>query len=290
MLDDRARAAAPGRFARLIDGATHYETAGPPAGPAVVLVHGFSTPLLIWERTAPALAAAGYCTVAYDLYGRGYSDRLKCAYGPELYERQLHDLLAALGVRWPVDLVGFSMGAQICARFADRHPARVRRLVLIDPAGFDRVRDRGRAGSRSSPASASCSSGARGPARWPTGPCACSRTRQPCRRTSGPGCSPRPGFGVRDGRCSRPADRCRRKCRSSMRGLEALRKPVLIVWGTEDRITPYKQHDPGPRADPVGGVPGGGRGRARRDVRAAERRESGDRRVLAPGVARGSGA
>ena len=77
---------------------THYETAGPPAGPAVVLVHGFSTPLLVWERTAPALAAAGFHVVAYDLYGRGRSDRLHCAYDPALYERQLRALIETLAI------------------------------------------------------------------------------------------------------------------------------------------------------------------------------------------------
>jgi pimeloyl-ACP methyl ester carboxylesterase len=224
-----------------MDGTTHYATAGPLAGPAVVLVHGFSTPLIIWERTAPALAAAGCCTVTYDLYGRGYSDRLKCAYGPELYERQLHDLLVALAARWPVDLVGFSMGAQICAQFADRHPARVRRLVLIDPAGF------GASGLR--------------PIRLALLP----GLGELLQRRAGPNMVADRAVRMFADQTTVPPDlRGRVLAQARFRGtgrallstrrsmpakvpklyarLEAMRKPVLIVWGTEDRITPYKLH------------------------------------------------
>jgi pimeloyl-ACP methyl ester carboxylesterase len=206
-----------------------------------VLVHGFSTPLLIWERTAPALAAAGCCTVAYDLYGRGYSDRLQCAYGPELYERQLRDLLAMVAVRWPVDLVGFSMGAQICARYADRHPSRVRRLVLIDPAGF-------------------------GPSELrPSRVALLPGIGELLQRRAGPEAVADRAEAMFVDRAALPPDfRARVLAQARIRGtgrallstrrsmpaaapelyarMEAMRKPVLIVWGTEDRITPYLRH------------------------------------------------
>jgi pimeloyl-ACP methyl ester carboxylesterase len=195
-----------------------------------VLVHGFSTPLLIWERTAPALAAAGCCTVAYDLYGRGYSDRLKCAYGPDLYERQLHDLLATLAVRWPVDLVGFSMGAQICAQFANLHPARFTasamrpsRLALLPGvgellqrrAGPDAVADR---------AVRMFADQAAVPPDFRARVLAQARFRGT-------------GRALLSTRRSMPVKAPKLYVR-----LEAVRKPVLIIWGTADRITPYKEH------------------------------------------------
>lgn len=207
-----------------------------------MLVHGFSTPLLIWERTAPALAAAGCHTIAYDLYGRGYSDRLKCAYDPELFDRQLRELLAMLAVRWPVDLVGFSMGAQICALFADRHPSRVRRLALIDPAGF--------AASELRPSRLALLPGL---GEW-------------LQRRSGPeAVADRAEHMFVDPNTVPPDFRDRVLAQARFRGtgqallstrrsmpLEVLdlygrvgatRKPVLLVWGTADRITPYPQHE-----------------------------------------------
>ena len=70
-IDDAARAAAPGKFVRLTDGVTHYKFDGPDSGRTVVLVHGFSVPMYIWDSTAIALANAGYRVLRYDEFGRG---------------------------------------------------------------------------------------------------------------------------------------------------------------------------------------------------------------------------
>ena len=136
MLDDEVRRNAPGSFVRLPDGMVHYELKGPETGQLVVLVHGFSVPYYIWEHTFPALLAAGLRVLRYDLLGRGYSDRPDLPYTMELFVRQLKDLLEALQVNNPVDLVGLSMGGPISAGFTDRYPERVRKLCLLDPAGF----------------------------------------------------------------------------------------------------------------------------------------------------------
>jgi len=136
VLDSEARSSAPGEFIELPDGIVHYEMAGPPSGQTVVLVHGFSTPYHTWDATFDALIEAGFRVLRYDLYGRGYSDRPNTVYNADLFDRQLLDLLSALNVDIPVDLIGFSMGGAIIVIFADRHPAKVRKLGLIDTAGF----------------------------------------------------------------------------------------------------------------------------------------------------------
>lgn len=59
-LDDTARRAAPGRFARLADGVTHYELTGTDSARTVVLLSGASVPYYLWDPTREALAAAGY--------------------------------------------------------------------------------------------------------------------------------------------------------------------------------------------------------------------------------------
>lgn len=132
-LDDIARKSAPGRFIRLSDGVTHYVVDGPDSGRTVVLVHGFSVPLYIWDSTAAALSSAGYRVLRYDEYGRGWSDRPRVDYTADLYDRQLGELLDSLRVGERIDLAGVSMGGWVTATFAGRHANRVRSLVLVDP-------------------------------------------------------------------------------------------------------------------------------------------------------------
>jgi pimeloyl-ACP methyl ester carboxylesterase len=132
-LDDTARAEAPGGFVHLADGATHYETAGPDSGRVVVLAAGFSVPGYIWDSLYQRLADSGFRVIRYDYYGRGWSDRPDTEYDQELFVRQLAGLLDSLGITAPVDLAGLSFGAAITTSFVDRHPDRVRSLLYFDP-------------------------------------------------------------------------------------------------------------------------------------------------------------
>jgi pimeloyl-ACP methyl ester carboxylesterase len=136
ILDEAARTAAPGSFVQLTDGCTHYELGGPQAGRAVVLVHGFSVPYFIWEPTFQALTGAGFRTLRFDLFGRGYSDRPRARYDLDFFTRQLEELLEALKLE-RVTLIGLSMGGPIAAAFTAHQPARVRGLALVDPIGFE---------------------------------------------------------------------------------------------------------------------------------------------------------
>jgi pimeloyl-ACP methyl ester carboxylesterase len=132
-LDHQARSQAPGSFVELSQGRVHYELAGPEDGTLVVLVHGFSVPFFVWDPTFEKLASEGFRVLRYDLYGRGYSDRPDIAYDRTLYVEQLRELLAAIGVDRPVDLVGLSMGGPVIASFTSSYPERVARLVFVDP-------------------------------------------------------------------------------------------------------------------------------------------------------------
>jgi pimeloyl-ACP methyl ester carboxylesterase len=136
-LNDHVRACMPDKtFVRLSDGVTHYEWAGPDDGQVVVLVHGLTSPSFIWDYQFHALARAGFRVLRYDLFGRGYSDRPWVRYNAEVFNRQLLELLDALEVTQPVDLVALSMGTAIAMDFITRHPERVRRFGLFGPVGF----------------------------------------------------------------------------------------------------------------------------------------------------------
>lgn len=133
-LNEATRSSAPGSFITLSDGCTHYELGGPDDGGPVALVHGFSVPYFIWDPTFAFLARSGLRVVRYDLFGRGLSDRPNVRYDIDLFCKQLRELLDTLGFE-DVNLIGLSMGGPISAGFTARYPEKVRKLVLIDPAG-----------------------------------------------------------------------------------------------------------------------------------------------------------
>jgi len=135
-ITDAVRHTASGSFVHLSDGYTHYELAGPESGRVVVLVHGFSVPYYLWDQTFDPLTKAGFRVLRYDLYGRGFSDRPHVRYNADLYDRQLSELLSALHLQEPVEVVASSMGGPIAVTFAARHPERVRALALFDPGHF----------------------------------------------------------------------------------------------------------------------------------------------------------
>lgn len=130
------RKLAPGQFANLSQGITHYQWTGPEDGPVAVCVHGLTTPSFVYGPFAEGLAAKGYRVLTYDLYGRGFSDRPKGEQDSAFFNRQLNDLLADQGVTEPFVLVGYSMGGAIGAGFAAAHLTRVKQLILLAPAGM----------------------------------------------------------------------------------------------------------------------------------------------------------
>jgi pimeloyl-ACP methyl ester carboxylesterase len=136
ILNDDNRASAPGAFVELSDGIVHFELDGSPATQTVVLVPGFSVPYLVWEPTFNALIDAGFQVLRYDLFGRGYSDRPDVRYDYDLFDRQLIELVEALEIDTPIDIVGLSLGGAISVVFASRHQALLGKLCLVDPAGL----------------------------------------------------------------------------------------------------------------------------------------------------------
>ena len=134
-LNEETRKSASGAFIQLPNGITHYELGGNESGEPVVLIHGFSVPYFIYDPTFQFLTQAGFRVLRYDLFGRGFSDRPNIDYNLELFVNQLADLLDALRFTQRVNLIGLSMGGLIASAFTVRHPQRVNKLTLIDPAG-----------------------------------------------------------------------------------------------------------------------------------------------------------
>jgi pimeloyl-ACP methyl ester carboxylesterase len=133
---DVFRDKAPGRFAKLSQGVTHYQWLGGVRGPVVVCIHGLTTPSPVWYAIAGGLAKLGYRVLVYDLYGRGFSDAPRGAQDGEFFATQLADLLDHQGLTEDVTLMGYSMGGSIATHFAASHPNRVRRLILLASGGM----------------------------------------------------------------------------------------------------------------------------------------------------------
>jgi pimeloyl-ACP methyl ester carboxylesterase len=132
-LNAQVRASLPGDFIQTPHGVIHYELAGPKNSDLVVLVHGFSVPNYLWEPTYQFLLQQGYQVLRFDLFGRGLSDRPDEEYGLELFSDQINDLLTALKVNRPIQLLGLSMGGPVVTRFTNRYPEKVNSLILQDP-------------------------------------------------------------------------------------------------------------------------------------------------------------
>lgn len=133
---------APGEFADLSDGRTHYLWHGGARGPVAVCIHGLTTPSPVWDGLVPDLLRLGYRVLVYDLYGRGYSDNATGRQDARFFCRQLEELLADQNVTEDVTLFGYSMGGAIATSFTAGNPHLVQRVVLIAPAGIAIEEDR----------------------------------------------------------------------------------------------------------------------------------------------------
>ena len=105
----------------------------------VVLLHGLGADAGYWAATARFLAARGRTVIVPDAPGSGASGTPGSPEGLALPARvaAVESMATALGLS-SFDLVGHSLGGLTAGLYALEHPRRVRRLVLVDAAGFSR--------------------------------------------------------------------------------------------------------------------------------------------------------
>lgn len=125
---------APHQMIELTDGMTHHQVQGPAGGRPLLLIHGIASWQFVWDPLMPILSEERP-VVRFDLFGRGYSARPDRPHDPDLFDRQILELLDGLGIE-KVDIFGWSMGGCVGVVFADRHPERVGKLALMSPAGI----------------------------------------------------------------------------------------------------------------------------------------------------------
>ncbi|PKV89392.1 alpha/beta fold hydrolase [Streptomyces sp. TLI_146] len=111
------------------DARVHYERTG--SGPALVLVHGTGSggAAINWGQTAPRFTA-DHTVITPDLSG---TERTTDGGAPLTVEGLAAQVVAVIedAAVGPVDLLGFSLGAPVCAAVAALRPDLVRRLILV---------------------------------------------------------------------------------------------------------------------------------------------------------------
>jgi lipase len=110
----------------------HVHSWGDPDAPPLVCVHGVTGHGERFKRLAEERWSAHWHVIAPDLRGHGRS-----GYEPPwTFPTHIADLLEtldALGIG-VADWVGHSFGGRLILELASRHPERIRRAVLLDPA------------------------------------------------------------------------------------------------------------------------------------------------------------
>jgi pimeloyl-ACP methyl ester carboxylesterase len=115
-------------------GATFVRVSGPPAAPALVLLHGAGATSLMWSPNIEALSRE-HRTVAVDQLGE--FGKSSCVRPPEPLQdlmAWLDELIRGLHLRGPVSLAGMSSGGALAAQYALRFPERLEKLILLAPA------------------------------------------------------------------------------------------------------------------------------------------------------------
>lgn len=111
----------------------HYLVKGD--GPPLVLVHGVAMRAEDWAPLYRTLART-HRVYALDLLGYGRSDKPKDAdYSVGMQSEVVRGFMDALQLR-QADVIGASMGGWVALKLAAEYPQRVRRLVLISSGGF----------------------------------------------------------------------------------------------------------------------------------------------------------
>ncbi len=124
-----------------VDGTrVHYQQAGEQNAslPPLILIHGFASSTLVWSKVFLPLAKAGFRVIALDMLGFGYSGKPRNGeYTIAGQAKLLIGLLDQLGIK-RATLVGSSYGGAVAATCALDYAERVERLVLIGTVNNNR--------------------------------------------------------------------------------------------------------------------------------------------------------
>lgn len=118
--------------ARFVDaGGARVHVLDEGAGAPVVMIHGFASSLGTWKPVVPTLAEE-HRVIALDLKGFGWTSRPPGDYSPAAQADLVLEVLDRLEVEGPVAVVAHSWGSGVALQIALKKPERVSRIALYD--------------------------------------------------------------------------------------------------------------------------------------------------------------
>ena len=125
-----ASAEGASRVLDLPGGDLHVTDRGPRDAPTILLVHCYTCSMDYWQRLQPLLVR-DHRVIAVDLLGHGSSEMPDDGYSMEHQADTIAEALDALDAK-PDLAVGQSLGGPVSTALAQRHPDKVRGLVIMD--------------------------------------------------------------------------------------------------------------------------------------------------------------
>lgn len=124
-----------------IDGMqVHYRIEG--EGAPLVLIHGTGAMLQTWDKWTNILSLH-YKVIRMDIPAFGLTGpHPNGIYSDSMYVNFIDHFVTAIGVD-SFYLAGNSLGGLIAWKYAATYPGKVKKLILVDPAGFHEMNDRG---------------------------------------------------------------------------------------------------------------------------------------------------
>ena len=113
----------------------HVRTWGSPTSPPLLLLHGWMDCADSWQFVVQAIKGDWYI-IAPDQRGFGLSEQQASGYWFPDYLADLEQVLTELIGDQAVNLVGHSLGGNVCSLYAGVRPERVRRLVSVEGFGL----------------------------------------------------------------------------------------------------------------------------------------------------------
>jgi pimeloyl-ACP methyl ester carboxylesterase len=99
-------------------------------GEPLLLIPGFSQPMDTWDPVALEKLSSNHTIIISDYRGIGETTVGNKTWSTEQFANDTAGLIDALGIRKPVDVLGFSRGGHIAQELALMYPQKVNKLIL----------------------------------------------------------------------------------------------------------------------------------------------------------------